>query len=446
MQQRKRHSPTIRLLIGLAIILAVAAGFSWYALRQIGKLEALQSETIDRNRRSGLQLIRIQNNLNHLGLALRDMLDSDEPYPLSAWRTQIERIRVDLEDALRREAEIAPAARSPEQTRYLEESVRQFWTSVEQMFSMAGQGREDLARRLIRTSLQAQQSSLANNVARLLVQNTEVEQEASDRTREIYRGVRRNTYVLLVLILVTIALTGAYLVYSNRALFASLEALSEQKSDLARRLISVQEEVLRSVARELHDEFGQILTAIGAMLQRVDKKGLPADSPLRQDLNEVREVAQKALEKTRSLSQALHPSILDDAGLEQALDWYVKVFEKQTGIPVQYEKGGAIPKVRGNTAVNVYRVLQEALNNVAQHSKSPKVRVRVDFQPRRLRLEIEDEGVGLGYAGRGSRNGIGLIAMRERAELLGGKLEFERPVRGGTLVRLEVPLEENADG
>jgi signal transduction histidine kinase len=294
--------------------------------------------------------------------------------------------------------------------------------------------------------LQAQQSSLANNVARLLVQNTEVEQEASDRTREIYRGVRRNTYVLLVLILVTIALTGAYLVYSNRALFASLEALSEQKSDLARRLISVQEEVLRSVARELHDEFGQILTAIGAMLQRVDKKGLPADSPLRQDLNEVREVAQKALEKTRSLSQALHPSILDDAGLEQAIDWYVKVFEKQTGIPVQYEKEGAIPKVRGNTAVNVYRVLQEALNNVAQHSKSPKACVRVNFQPRRLRLEIEDEGIGLASAGRGSRNGIGLIAMRERAELLGGKLEFERPARGGTLVRLEVPGEENVDG
>jgi signal transduction histidine kinase len=430
----------------LAIILAVAAGFSWYALQQIGKLEVLQSETIDRNRRSGLQLIRIQNDLNHLGLALRDMLDSGEPYPLSAWRTQLDRIRIDLEDALRREAESAPAARSPEQTRYLQESVRQFWMSVEQMFSMAEQGREELARRLIRTSLQAQQSSLANNVARLLVQNTEVEQEASERTREIYHGVRRNTYVLLMLILVTIALTGGYLIYSNRALFASLEALAEQKSDLARRLISVQEEVLRSVARELHDEFGQILTAIGAMLQRIDKKGLPADSPLREDLNEVREVAQRALEKTRSLSQALHPSILDDAGLEQAIDWYVKVFEKQTGIPVQYEKEGAIPEVRGNRAVNVYRVLQEALNNVAQHSQSAKACVRLHFQRPRLRLEIEDEGVGLTPAERRSRNGIGLIAMRERAALLGGKLEFERPARGGTRVRLEVPLEDHPDG
>lgn len=440
------HSPTVRLLIGLAVILAVVAGFSIYALRQIASIEALQVETIDRNRRASLQLLRIQNDLNQLGLTMRDMLDAEEPYPLTAWRAQLERIRLDLEDALKQEASLAPVDRDPIQTRFLQDAVRQFWTSVDQMFSMAESGREDLARSLIRTSLQAQQASLATTVARLLVQNTEVEQQASERTREIYRGIQRNIWIFLAAILATIVLTSAYLVWSNRRLFAGLAALSEQKSDLVRRLISVQEEVLRSVARELHDEFGQILTAIGAMLQRVEKKRLPEESPLRDDLQEIRDAAQTALEKMRGLSHALHPAILDDAGLEQAIDWYLGVFERQTGIPVHYEKEGQSPEMPQKVAVNVYRVLQEALNNLAQHSRSPDARVRMVFAPERLTLEVEDRGVGLEPAGGDARNGIGVVAMRERAELLDGRLEFEQPPGGGTRVRLEVPITKEANG
>ena len=101
----------------------------------------------------------------------------------------------------------------------------------------------------------------------------------------------------------------------------------------------MQEETLHSLSRELHDEFGQVLTAIGAMLRRAEKR-LPADSPFCAELREVREVAQATLEKTRSLSQLMHPSILDDGGLEKAIDWYLPVFEKQTGITVRYEKKG----------------------------------------------------------------------------------------------------------
>jgi signal transduction histidine kinase len=158
-------------------------------------------------------------------------------------------------------------------------------------------------------------------------------------------------------------------------------------------------------------------------------------------LQEAREVTQSTLEKTRSLYQSLHPAILDDGGLEQALAWYLPVFEKQTGIRVRYEKTGPSTPVADGIAIHVYRVLQEALNNLARHSKSSLAWVRIRFAAGRLQLEVEDRGVGLPEStDSGVRRGIGMVAMRERAELLRGKIEFLTPVDGGTLVRLDVPL------
>jgi signal transduction histidine kinase len=293
---------------------------------------------------------------------------------------------------------------------------------------------------MIRISLEAQQAALTSNVARLLERNNEAEQAAATRIQGIYLRVARDVYLFLAAVLLAIFGTTLYLIYSNRRLFQHLATVSEHRSDLARKLITVQEETLHSLSRELHDEFGQVLTAIGAMLRRAEKR-LPADSPFCADLREVREVAQVTLEKTRNLSQLMHPSVLDDGGLEKAIDWYLPVFENQTGIKVRYEKKGAGPPITDRVAIHVYRVLQEALNNLARHSGSPQAVVRLEFPPGRLNLEVEDHGAGMPESRNGGgRRGIGMTAMRERAELLEGTFEVLRPGEGGTLVRLDVPL------
>ncbi len=435
-------SPTGRLLAGLAVTLAAVGVFSFYALRQIRGLEDLQTRTVDRNRKDSLQLLRIENDLNGLGIAMRDMLYGDDPYPLAAWRKQFESKREDLEDALRLESQLAPGALESRRQHYLADSLNQFWTSAGRMFEVAAKGQEAAARDIIRTSLEAQQAALTGIVARLLVQNNEAEQEAASRIQGIYLGVARNVYLFLAAVLLAIFGTSLYLIHSNRRLFQHLEVVSEHRSDLARKLIAVQEEMLHSLSRELHDEFGQVLTAIGAMLRRAEKR-LPADSPFCVDLREVREVAQVTLEKTRNLSQLMHPSILDDGGLEKAIDWYLPVFEKQTGITVRYEKKGSGPEIKDRVAIHVYRVLQEALNNLARHSGSPLAIVRLDFPPGRLRLEVEDRGKGIPESRNGgSRRGIGMTAMRERAELLEGTFQVSRADEGGTLVRMDVPLTE----
>src|SRR5882724_5199833 len=433
-------SPTRPLLIGLAITLLAVAIFSWYALSRIDMVRGLQTHTIDRNRQDSLQLLRIQNNLHSIALAMRDMVEGSEPYPLDSWKIQFDRVRFDLEDALNIEARIAPASRRPDQQKQFAVSLLQFWNSADQMFALPRAGKEDAARALIRASLESQQASLTSTVARLLVLNNETEEQAAMAVQQIYDRVELRIYWLVLAILVTICATSLYLIRANRVIFDRLAALSDQRRILARKLIGVQEEILHSISRELHDEFGQILTAVGAMLGRAGKH-LPPDSTFRIELSEVREIAQSTLERLRSLSQALHPSILDDYGLEKALEWYVTQFGKQTGVVIRYEKQGGEPVVGGQEAIHVYRILQETLNNVVRHSKSSTAWVRLTVTPERLRLEVEDRGVGMPEVGSG---GLGLIAMRERTDILQGTLELLRPPAGGTLVVLEVPLAQGA--
>jgi len=432
------RSPTPGLVLGLVITLAAVVACSGYITWQISGLRKLQNNLVDRNRRDSLHLLRIQNDLNSLALAMRDIVDNSEPYPLTAWAAQFQRIRADLDDALRKEEQVAVADRTPEQRQYLVDSMAQFWDAVDRTFALAASGKRDEARSQIQLSLQARQEALSTAVARLLVQNNESEEQAALRIAEIYDRVQRQVYLFLALTLAAILLTGLYSIRSNRLLFAQLADLSAQRSELAQTLIATQESTLRHISRELHDEFGQILTAVGAMLSRAGNQ-VPQGSPLRADLREVAEIAQGTLDKVRSLSQALHPVMLDESGLESTLDWYLPVVERQAGIHISYEKSGTAFPVDGNAAIHVYRVLQEALNNVTRHSGAKEAWVRLQFLPSTLNLEVEDHGSG--FTRQVEKQGIGLVAMRERAELLGGAIEFARPAEGGTLIRLTVPRE-----
>jgi signal transduction histidine kinase len=230
-----------------------------------------------------------------------------------------------------------------------------------------------------------------------------------------------------------------YLIRSNREIFARLADLSEQRSDLAQKLISMQESTLRHISRELHDEFGQVLTAIGSMLGRAGKQAAEG-SALREDLQEVQEIAQSTLNNIRTLSQALHPVLLEEAGLESTLDWYIPNVGRQAGIELHYEKSGRQFPVEMSAGVHIYRVLQEALNNVSRHSGAREAWIRLRYLPDALELEVEDHGTG--FVGEKMQRGIGLVAMRERAELIGGTLAISQRPQGGTHVRMQIPREK----
>jgi signal transduction histidine kinase len=434
------NSPTARLLLGLLVTLGAVTGFSSYALFQLTRLEALQNHTIDLNRHDSLLLLRIQNDINMVGLKLRDMTQPSHAGGIYTYRDQFALVKQDLNRSLQSEARLTQLSRPAPYHRELMKSLDQFWATSDNVFTEAGQGHEAAAHTLVASQLSDQQTELANFVSRLLERNTEEEARADEKIASIYTGVERDIYAFLAATIFAIAATSLYLIYSNRRIFEKLESLSKQRRVLAAKLITVQEEVLRSVSRELHDEFGQILTAVGAMLARAERKGLPADSPLRAELTEVREITHNTLEKMRSLSQMLHPTVLDDYGLAKGIEWYAGVFQRQTGIETKVRITGEPVRITGQPAIHCFRIVQEALTNAAKHSGSKHAEVELDFTPRHLKLSIRDFGRGLASPKKGDKPGLGLVAMRERAELLDATLRISSEPNLGTTVSLQMPL------
>jgi signal transduction histidine kinase len=433
-------SPTLRLLLGLLVTLAAVAGFSSYTLKQLDGLEALQTQTIDLNRHDSLLLLRVESDLNMIGLRLRDMTRRPLKEDIGEFRDEIDRLHTDLQDAIEEEEKLTPATRRADQHAELIRALKEFWQSSDAVFAAANAGHHEAARVLASTTLFRQQAALAARVSHLLERNNEAERWADQKVASIYEGVERDLYAFLAATIVAIVLTSLYLIYSNRRTFERMDSLARQRRILAARLITVQEEVLRSVSRELHDEFGQILTAVGAMLARAERKGVPPDSPLRTELSEVREITHNALEKVRSLSQMLHPSVIDDYGLVKGIEWYTDVFQKQTGIQAQVVIVGNPVRITGQPAIHCFRVVQEALNNAAKHSGSRTAEVELIFSERSLAVNVKDFGKGLPQTKKPARRGLGLIAMRERAELLGGSLEISSVPDRGTTVSLKMPL------
>jgi signal transduction histidine kinase len=434
------RSPASALLLGLLMTLAVVVACAAYISWQIAGLRALQSNLADRNRQESLQLLRIQDDLNQLALAMRDMLDASGPYPVVAWSAQFERIRTDLDAALKRQAAVAVAQRTPEESTYLARSVSQFWDAVDRIFMLAAAGNDQEARAQIQLSLQARQAALSTAVARLLVQNNASEERTARQVQEIYQRVEQRVYAFLGAAILAIAATGLVLIRSNRRVFAQLAALSDERRDLARQLLTTRESTLREISRELHDDFGQLLTAMGSMLTRAGRQA-PEASPLRSELREINQIAQEALDKVRGLSQTLHPSILDELGLESAIESYLASVERQLGLRVQYQRTGTALTLDPSASIQVYRVLQEALTNVARHADADEVSVHLTSRDHVLDLVVEDNGRGVIQ----TRSGVnaattGFASMRERASLVGGTLQIESAPSGGTRVHLRVPM------
>jgi signal transduction histidine kinase len=417
-------------------------GFSWYALYQLSGLRKLQTQTIDLNRHDSLLLLRVQNDLNTVGLKLRDMTELPEAAAITAYRGDFNSLRDDLEEAIQAEGKLAPVTRRAGQQAELLRALKQFWQLTDEVFEQAKAGHEASARSLALTQLSPQQSALAARVSGLLERNNEAEERADVKVAAIYEGVEGDIYAFLAATMIAIAATSLYLIYSNRQMFEQIQSLSKQRRILAARLITVQEEVLRSVSRELHDEFGQILTAVGAMLARAERKGVPPDSPLRTELSEVREITHNTLEKMRSLSQMLHPAVIDDYGLAKGLEWYTEVFQRQTGIAATATVIGTPVRITGQPAIHAFRIVQEALNNAAKHSGTKMAEVEMVFSSGTLKVSVRDFGRGMVQSRKNTKPGLGLIAMRERAELLGAKLDVTSVPNAGTTVSIVLPLRQ----
>jgi signal transduction histidine kinase len=435
----ERRSPAGLLLVWLGLALLTIAGVGVYTFSQVRDLRDEQTAITERNRKDALQLLRIQNDLSSLASMMRDMTDGSEPYPMRGWKPAFDRVRRDLAQAVDVERSLAPAVRPADQQSRLERSLATYWSAVDRTFRLADAGDEAAASRLVRDALIPQHRELDGLVSQFLVVNNRMQEEAAQANRDIYDRVGREILLLVAVLLAVVALAGGWIVAANRRAFAEVRQVTTQLRTLSWRALRFQEELQRSISRELHDDFGQIVTAIGTLVGHA-RRHVAGDAALTAELDKIRSIAQEALDRIRTRSQWLHPGILDDFGLSKALARSVEQFERQSRIRTRLTTEGPIDEIRDDYAIHIYRIVQEALSNIARHSGSSEAWVRLSCVGESAELDIEDRGVGSGSAPpHGADRGLGLVSMRERAELMGGQLRIGRPAEGGFTIEVRVP-------
>lgn len=447
----KIPSPSVRLWVGLCIILSIFVVFAVYSIHQIRWLEDFQINVVQRNRRASIVLLRLQDDANLLGISLRDMALKQAKYPLLYWQPTFARLRRDMANALALHRRFAVnTAETDSKTEELQRQITEFWHGADKAFGLAHQGREADARDVIQNDLERQDSAVIAMVASLLRSNDLAQIDAARRINRTYESFKRDNLALLGLLLLLAIGTGLYTFQANRKTFERLSHLaqrlqsqSEQLRKLSWKLIDVQEETLRQVAHDLHDEFGQILTAIGIMMNRAGRKAGAASPELLSDITAVKGVVEETLQNVRDRSQMFRPAILDDFGLGKTLEWLADQFSRQTGVTVHLEGDPEAISLPSDEGIHIYRIVQEALSNVARHSKAEEAWVMLKQDDAELHVEIRDEGQGFApdaEMNQAAGEGFGLMGMRERAERVNGDLAIQSAPGKGMRVSVRVPL------
>jgi signal transduction histidine kinase len=217
----------------------------------------------------------------------------------------------------------------------------------------------------------------------------------------------------------------------------ALRQSQRELRELSARVVEAREEEKAHIARELHDELGQLLTALKMDLGWLRER-LPPELGAR--AAEMGALLDRTVTATRRISADLRPMMLDDLGLADAAAWLVDDFAKRSGVGSRIEVADELPELSKAVATAVYRAIQESLTNIARHAGAKNAWVGVALEDGALQVEVEDDGRGFAQADLAKARSLGLRGMRERNAFLGGSLEIGRAPRGGTRVRLRVPL------
>lgn len=243
----------------------------------------------------------------------------------------------------------------------------------------------------------------------------------------------------ILLAVATIAVTRRLEREVERRLNETIEARSDLQA-LSARLVRAQEEERRTLARELHDEVGQSLSAI--MMEAGNAEAAVNAGEIRRRVLSIRSIAEKTLNVVRDLALLLRPSMLDDFGLLPALNWHAREMSKRTGLNVRITADPASDDLPDEHKTCIYRLVQEALNNAARHASARNLQVTVRNQNDRVTFSVQDDGSGFD---KGSVRGLGLLGMEERVRRLGGAFRIDSQLGRGTTIFAELPLPEMAE-
>ncbi len=225
-------------------------------------------------------------------------------------------------------------------------------------------------------------------------------------------------------------------------LFDEVNKARKRLESLTKFLLNAQEAERGNISRELHDEVGQVLTAINIELQSILKLG--PSKKIKVHIAEGTKLVDYAIQKTKNLSINLRPSMLDDLGLISAVRWFLKKEQQRTNLNIMFSADTETTRYRSEIEITCYRIIQESLTNIMRHANAKNVWVNIVEEKERIKLEIKDDGVGFDpeevFTKLHEGKSMGLISMMERVELIGGKIDFESNIKErGTSIIIHIP-------
>jgi signal transduction histidine kinase len=226
----------------------------------------------------------------------------------------------------------------------------------------------------------------------------------------------------------------------HRHAFEAVEAGREELRQLARRLQQIREEERARISREIHDELGQSLTGLKMDLAWIGTKLKPGQEILRKRNDAMLGLVDSTIDTVRRIAAELRPGLLDDLGLQAAMEWQANEFSKRSGVDMDLELRAPDGSLPAEVSTAVFRIMQEALTNVARHAAAKRVMVRLFREDGHLVLTVQDDGRGLPEAGASRRRSLGILGMGERARALGGDVTVSGPPGQGATVTARIPL------
>ncbi len=220
----------------------------------------------------------------------------------------------------------------------------------------------------------------------------------------------------------------------------ALQHSKEQLRQLASRLHEIREEERSMIAREIHDELGQLLTVLKIQISLLCKNFMENEPEIREKVQSISQLIGQAVESVQRISAKLRPPILDEVGLVAAMEWQAREFSKHFGIQCRYSLPEELNDLDRDKSTALFRIFQEALTNVARHARAERVSIFLKKKRQRVILEITDNGCGIKPQQIESSRSLGILGMRERALMFGGQVIIRGVPGKGTYVKVEIPL------
>lgn len=441
-----RSWPLLTLAFGCVILLMVGSDIA--TIERARQLQVAVTQANETYHERARELEQLRDGIHLSSLLLRDYILDPRAERAATYRHQLLELRAQIATLLQdlnRSMPPGESAKIGEMNQELDAYWETFepvftWTPQEKLaYSFAFLRHRVIPKRESVLRLAADVEALNNTV--LQEQRSRIAQRETDFREFMHRAVIISVIVGLIVALASILRVSQLERRSEEQHLRALKAESEMRQ-LSQQIVHTQEEERKAISRELHDEIGQMLTGLRMEFRNLARMhGAPAEE-FRARIQQGRALLDQSLQSVRDIAMGLRPAMLDDLGLEAALQWQSRDFCRRHDIPVNVAVNTDLDNMPESQKTNLYRIVQEALTNCARHANARSISITIDRHDDDLRLVIRDDGVGISAHGRG--HGLGLIGIQERARELGGSARIESGPNQGTELTVVMPAEQSA--